>query len=293
MTSKSFGNKVKLNNRQEYEQVHGRVMLSSPVGAEDPNVISLSPVSGGGLLVKDPDTDLWRYVDFVAQNNITGDRSNCYLNNVSGQTLANNTFYYIGVKFVAGVPVINFTTGGQNKTADTFVDVPVIGGVMDAYTSLVGMCYTLNNSFIFDSASLPRCVVSNLFPTSNQFGIKSQDLARATASTSWVKLSTDFDAHIVTNSVRMFLALTSGYVANDTAGQATRIKLAIVDAAGAVIANGSVSGGTSSGINYEVGVCSVFSQPLAQGYYRVEIWAQVTGGTGTFTGNTTVLLLSA
>lgn len=274
--------------------IHGNVRLSSPLGGQDPNILSLAPFEGGGLLVKDPVTNEWRFVDFVARNSIEVDRRNCHLNGVPGQVLATNTFYYIGVKFDAnGSPVINFTTGAQNKTPDTFISVPVINGVMDHYTSLVGMCYTLNDSFIFDSAFQPRCVVSNLFPSSNQFGIKSQDLARSIAGAPWVKLSTDFDTHIVVNSTKMFLAIASGYVANDTAGQSTRIKLAIVDDTGSVVANGSISGGTSAGANYEIGVCSIFSQPLAQGYYRIEIWAQTTGGTGTFTGNITVLLLSA
>ena len=273
------------------KSVHGHVQLSAPAvgtGLTDPNVISLAPIHGGGLLVKSP-AGVWEYVDFQSQNSIEGDRTNCFLNGTAGQTLAANTFYYVGVKRVGATAVLNFSTAGQTKTADYFVEV----FVNDSSTSLVGHVYTLNNSFLFDPLA-GRSVVSNWFPTGNQFGIDVPQISLAIPDTDYVKLGTGtLDCHLVTNSSKLFWATALGNASNSPAGPDCFLQLRAINAAGGLNGSGNESAGTSNAANDKVSLSSILGQPFAQGYYRFEVWAKVSAGTGTFVLRTSVLCLSA
>lgn len=273
-----------------YPWVHGNVRLSAPcVGTnfDNPNQVSIAPINGGGLRIKNPNTQAWEWVDFITYHHIEGDRTNAYLNGVPGQILQDDQFYYVGVKLVGGVPVVNFTQVGQKRHVDSWVEV----FLNDDYTSLVGYAYPVDGSFLFDPL-VGRSLTANWFSASaNCFAIQAGAQPRLTVyTTSWAKLdpSGSLDLHAVVSGSGLFLVMVDGYGATD--GEA-RLRISAYNSAGGL--NGQSAVTAVSGVPKR-SVSMSYGQPFAQDYYRFQIDAKLISGTyASFAVRPTALVLSA
>lgn len=85
----------------------------------------------GGILETIPDGQL------AASGGIIARYTNCYVNRTPGQTLADNTFYFIYVAKVSGVLVLNFSTTGYLQNGPTWGNATKSN---DESSTLVGIC---------------------------------------------------------------------------------------------------------------------------------------------------------
>ena len=112
MTSKSFGNKVKLNNLQEYEDGSMRFIsdLVTNYGMQTSNY------NGKGLWIKDS-SGIWNFTD-VPNGDITS-ALNCTINGVANQKMANDANYHAYAYLNNGVFAIDFSATSATIDADT------------------------------------------------------------------------------------------------------------------------------------------------------------------------------
>lgn len=79
----------------------------------------------------------------AASGGIIARYSNCYVDKVAGQSLSNNTLYFVYVFMNSGVPTITFSTTGYTQNGATWGNAVKSN---DETCTLVGICYIQNVS---------------------------------------------------------------------------------------------------------------------------------------------------
>jgi hypothetical protein len=156
-------------------------------GADPFDECHFIPHNGNKILV-DGVTETIPDGALAASGGIRGDYSNCYVDRVPGQTLADATIYFIYVAKVSGVLVLNFSTTGYDPQDPTY---GLAVKLDDAGSTFVGMCrikYVSGVPTTFGGAH-GQTIISyyNRFKTS----LFTQVIGSAVASTTLVALPKD------------------------------------------------------------------------------------------------------